>query len=186
MNKYKKIIIIFSLILSILFINVVPVYASTNYYIYIRGTDLVKDVENPVLVVSNKDIYYSTEYLGLSSGNYEFLCPADKSVNNYNIKFYDGDVLLYDGSVRLYNSQTVYVDGAKYPEEETETTETTTEETETTENTEENNNNIIVDNTEVLTELKEIKTYIIMFFGLFLFYFGYKVVKEISNKSLRR
>lgn len=179
MFKYKKIIIIFSLILSVLFVNITPVLCST-IQLNFSDSELLRTVENPeVILINNKTSENITvTYYNYNNGYYVFASSSNFSVGaSFTIKFLDNNIVLYENTnFIISNSNNYNFTGAKYPEETTETTETT-------ENTEENNNNIVIDNTEVLVELKEIKTYLIMFFGLFLFYFGYKLVKEISNKT---
>lgn len=203
MIKYKKVIIIFSLILSVLFLNITPVYCSNNIgYFYILATSeqynnsyfILNDNSYTIKIHNNVDdtiLTGSFNKVGSLSSNKYYYSYRLNDYFKYNLD-YD---ITYTVLILDSNGYTVYsldvVNPSDYmyyfdlftaytpPEESTETTESTEE-------TENNNNNIIVDNTEVLTELKEIKTYIIMFLGLFLLYFGYKVIKEISNKSLRR
>lgn len=193
MKKYKKLIVIFSLILSVLFLNITNttgVYGATTI-VNVNITNFEGDT-------SNLNFYYNYPFgkfkqygvRELDGVTYlSFTYSASLSSSEYSkFSLYYNDELIEIKSISSSGSEIFVIPIFKTEEEteSTETTETTTETTETTENTEENNNNIIVDNTEVLTELKEIKTYLIMFFGLFLLYFGYKVIKEISNKSLRR
>lgn len=179
MFKYKKIIIIFSLILSVLFVNITPVLCST-IQLNFSDFDLLQTVENPKVVLINNSTSesLSVTYYNHNNDYYVFASSGNFSVGaSFTIKFLDNNIVLYENTnFIISNSNNYNFTGAKYPEETTESTEST----------EENNNNIVIANTEVLAELKEIKTYLIMFFGLFFLYFGYKLIKEISNKSLRR
>lgn len=190
MIKYKKIIIIFSLILSVLFINfnITSTYCDDDtFYLFLDSDN--DFLSNPFVSVGNGDKVSMSYVSSFRQGKFLYFYMSDEPVNinaGDNIYIWDGDEVLYYYTVNDSTDYPVYefyfsdfLDYNNNPED----TETTTE---TTENTEENNNNIVIDNTDVLAELKEIKTYIIMFLGLFLLYFGYKVIKEISNKSLRR
>ena len=186
MKKYKKIIIIFSLILSVLFINITPVLCATIQFNF-SDSELLRTVENPEVILTNNETSanITVTYYNHNNGYYIFVANGNFfSSDSYSIKFLDGDIVLYESDF-VISSNNYYFTGSKYPVETETTTETTetTEYTETTEETENNNNNIIIDNTDVLAELKEIKSYLLMFFGSFFLYFGYKIVKETTNKK---
>ena len=54
MKKYKKIIIIFSLILSVLFFNVTPVLCATIQFNF-SDSELLRTVENPEVILINNE-----------------------------------------------------------------------------------------------------------------------------------
>ena len=123
----------------------------------------------------------------LRQGKFLYFYKSDTPISinvGDNIYVWDGDEVLYyytvndlSGDASVYNFYfSDFLDYNNNPEE------TTTETTETTENTE-NNNNVVIDNTGVIKELQEIKSYLLMFFASFFLYFGYKIVKETTNKK---
>lgn len=190
MKKYKKIIIIFNLILSILFINfnITSTYCDDGmtFYLFLNSND--DFLHSPFVSIGNGDKVSMVYVSRLSQGKFLYFYMSDSPVNinaGDNIYIWDGDEVLYyytvndlSGDANVYNFY--FSDFLDYNNsEETETTETTEE----TENTEENNNNIVVDNTEVLAELKEIKSYLLMFFATYFLISGYKIIKETARKE---
>lgn len=188
----KKIIIIFSLIFSILFINITPVYCSNtivNVYIEDFSGDL-----------STLNVYYKYPFIKFTQYGIRELDGKQYLTFTYSSTFADvvDKLSLYIGeeeeveiesisaSDEIYINPIFKVTEPTPPPEEPEDTETPT--TPPTTDEEEPTTppvDVIVDNTEVVEELKEIKSYIVMFFALFFLYFSYKIIKEIANNTRR-
>lgn len=186
MKKYKKIIIIFSLILSVLFLNintVTPVYCATTI-VNVNITDFNGNTDDLSFYykypLGKFKTYGVREVDGITYLSFTYSDSITSNDYDY-LSLYCSDEPIEIESISSSGSE-IFVIPIFKTTEETESTETT-EETEETESTEENNNNIIVNNTEVLKELQEIKSYLLMFFGLFFLYFGYKIIKETTNKK---
>lgn len=182
MKKYKKIIIIFSLILSVLFLNINSITG-----VYCATTIVNVNITNFEGDTSNLNFYYKyplgkfKQYGVREINGITYLSFAYSDFitsNDYDyLSLYCNDELIKIESFSSSGSEIFVIPIFKPIEEEN------TETTETTESTEENNNNIIVDNTEVLKELQEIKSYLLMFFATYFLISGYKIIKETTNKK---
>ena len=188
MEKYKKLIIIFSLILSVLFLNINNISG-----VYCATTIVNVNITNFEGDTNNLNFYYKypmgkfkqygvRELDGITYLTFTYSSTFSSSEYSEFSLYYNNELIEIE-SISSSGSEIFVIPIFKPIEEEnTETTETT-ETTESTETTEENNNNVVIDNTGVIKELQEIKSYLLMFFASFFLYFGYKIVKETTNKK---
>lgn len=198
----KKIIIIFSLVLSILFINVTPVYCSSNTVVNVYIEDFDGDL-------STLNVFYKYPFIRFNQYGVRELDGKQYLTFTYSNSFsnIEDELSLYIGDEEEVEIESISSTGDEIyinpifkttepeptppeePEEpeDTESTETLTPPptTDEEEPTTPPSVDVVVDTTEVVEELKEIKSYIIMFFGLFFLYFSYKIIKEISNNTRR-
>lgn len=195
----KKIIIIFSLIFSILFVNVTPVYCS-NTIVNVYIEDFYGDL-------STLNVYYKYPFIKFTQYGIRELDGKQYLTFTYNgyLSNVVDELSLYineDEEVEIESISSsgdeIYINPIfkvtepeptpppEEPEEDTESTESTeTPPPDEEESTTPPSVDVVIDTTEVVEELKEIKSYIIMFFALFFLYFSYKIIKEISNNTRR-
>ena len=201
MKKVKIYIITLSLLIITLLINITPVYcASYNYYIWFRANTtenfnsytsetlslIIKDSEGNI---KNKISYEATS----SSKAFVWRYNLDNTIT-YTYELYVNDYLILSDSFMPSSNSYIYIDLLEYssiefPEEITPTPSETPEDTETSgdniiigdfDDTNINNNLLLINNS-----ISDLNIKLDIFISIFVFYFAYKVIKEIVNKFER-
>lgn len=204
MQKIKVYIITLCLVLSILFINITPVFcAEYTYYIWFKaGTvenyDLYDASSLKVVVKDNKGNTVSevTNQNDPSSKSFVYRYVLDSTIT-YSYELYVNNCLALSNTYKPSSNSYIYVDLPAFsdldfstPEipEDTEKPEDTesSESTESTESTEDTEKPVVnFDDTNINGNLEKISNKLDTFIAIFVFYFGYKIIKEIVNKFER-